>query len=141
MLNFANGTVLIVDDNETVRQIVHSVVERLGFMKIVEAENGADAWMQVEKSVRMGTSLQLIVCDIDMPTMNGIEFLSRVRDHRVTRNLPFILLTAHAEEELVKQAIASGVTNYLTKPFCMNSVEKKIRETMEREVTRLKGAE
>jgi CheY-like chemotaxis protein len=123
-----NGVALIADDNEIVRELVHSVLNRLGFSEVIEVENGEDAWTEVQKAKYKGMEFRLIVSDIDMPRMNGIEFLHKVREQG--QNTPFLLLTAHSEKELVQEAILIGVTQYLTKPFGMDTMEKKVRETL-----------
>jgi two-component system chemotaxis response regulator CheY len=127
---YEHGAVLIVDDNEIVREIVRTVAKKIGFKRILEAENGNDAWSEIQKAQAKGINLRLIVSDVDMPEMNGIEFLNKVRSTEEAAGLPFILLTAHAEKEIVMEAMEMGVTGYLTKPFAMNSIEKKIRETL-----------
>jgi two-component system, chemotaxis family, chemotaxis protein CheY len=130
MKPFEHGTVLIADDNEIVRQVIHAVCKKLGFAKIVEAENGAEALEALERAIVTGAEPRLIISDVDMPSMNGLDLLSRVRNHKDMKDIPFILLTAHAEKELVLEAIKIGVTNYLTKPFGMESIEKKIKDTL-----------
>lgn len=125
-----HGMVLIVDDNEVVREVVRSVVKELGFSKIVEAENGSDAWLEVQKAMVEEKNLRLIISDVDMPAMNGLEFLGKLRKHPHTSQLPVIMLTGHAEREIIIQAVHGGVTGYIIKPFDMETVRTRIQETL-----------
>lgn len=132
MANYQHGTVLIVDDNEVVREVIRSVVHKLGFSKIIEAENGADALKEVQKASLNQHHLRLVLTDIDMPSMNGLELLSHLRKNPATNHLPVIMLTAHAEREVIIQAVHEGVEGYLIKPFDMDTVRERIEETLEK---------
>lgn len=134
-MNSQHGMVLIVDDNEVVREVVRSVVKALGFSKIVEAENGSEAWSEVQRAMTGEKNLRLVISDVDMPAMNGLEFLSKLRKHPHTNHLPVIMLTAHAEREIIIQAVHGGVTGYIIKPFDMETVRTRIEETLSKSLS------
>lgn len=127
-----HGLVIIVDDNEVVREVITNVVKKLGFTSVIEVENGEEAWSEIQKAVTEEKNLRLLISDIDMPTMNGLQLLDKVRKQGQTNHLPVILLTAHAEREVIIQAVYEGVSGYIIKPFDMETVRKRIVETLDK---------
>ena len=112
---------LIVDDISSMRMMIKSVLREYGIIDVYEAGDG-------EKAVEViaASRFDLIICDWDMPKMNGLEFLQHVRADETTRQLPFIMLTANANREHVAQAIDAGVSDYLAKPFKPADLIRKI---------------
>src|SRR5690242_11705153 len=104
--------VLIVDDQNSVRQMTRMTLEELGFRVIHEAENGVQAMETA--SIQ---PLDLIISDFNMPEMDGLGLLRAVRGHPAARKVPFILLTGRGDRELVVQAAQAGANNYLIKPL------------------------
>jgi two-component system, chemotaxis family, chemotaxis protein CheY len=105
-----SATVLVVDDSLTVRQQVARALEGAGF-SVVEAVDGADALEKLASSPGMG----LIVCDVNMPRMNGIEFLERLVANGSA--LPVVMLTTEGQPELIQRAKALGAKGWIVKPF------------------------
>jgi two-component system, chemotaxis family, chemotaxis protein CheY len=123
--------ILLIEDTEITRKIIHRMLYKMGYTNVVEAENGVVAWAEIEKSMRLGKPFQLIVADWKMPGMSGLELLRKVRgDHRVS-GTPFLLLTTNTRKDQVLEAITAGVNNYLAKPFVIEVFEKKLKETWE----------
>ncbi len=117
--------VLVVDDQNSVRQMTRMTLEEIGFRHIHEAEHGKQA-MEI-------ASLQpvdLIISDYNMPEMDGLGLLRAVRGHPVVRKVPFILLTGRGDKELVVKAAQAGVNNYLIKPFTASMLREKIEQVM-----------
>jgi two-component system, chemotaxis family, chemotaxis protein CheY len=117
--------VLVVDDQNSVRQMTRLTLEQLGIRTIHEAENGKQA---------MDTAalqpIDLIISDFNMPEMDGLGLLRAVRGNPVTRKVPFILLTGRGDRELVVAAAQAGVNNYLVKPFTADTLRSKIEQVM-----------
>ena len=117
--------VLIVDDQNSVRQMTRMTLEEIGIQHVHEAENGRDA---------MGTAslqpLDLIISDFNMPEMDGLDFLRALRGHPAARKIPFILLTGRGDRELVVKAAEAGANNYLIKPFTSQTLREKIEQVM-----------
>ncbi len=131
--------ILLIEDTEITRKIIHRMLYKMGYTNVVEAENGVEAWSEVEKSIRLSKPFQLIVADWKMPGMSGLELLRRIRaDHRVS-GTPFLLLTTNTRKDQVLEAIQAGVNNYLAKPFVLEVLEKKLRETWDQLQTRKAG--
>jgi len=119
--------VLIVDDQNSVRQMTRISLEQIGVRHIHEAENGVKA---IDT-----TSLQpldLIISDYNMPEMDGMEFLHAVRAHPTSRKVPFILVTGRGDRELVVKAAQAGANNCVVKPFTADILRTKIEQVVGR---------
>jgi two-component system, chemotaxis family, chemotaxis protein CheY len=119
--------VLIVDDQNSVRQMTRMTLESIGFRHIHEAENGVKAMETASLQ-----PLDLIISDYNMPEMDGLSLLRAVRGSPSVRKLPFILLTGRGDRELVVKAAQAGVNNYLIKPFTAAILRQKIEQVMGR---------
>ncbi|MGA2565825.1 MAG: response regulator [Pseudolabrys sp.] len=117
--------VLVVDDQNSVRQMTRMTLEEIGFRHIHEAEHGRQA-MEIASL----QPLDLIISDYNMPEMDGLGLLRAVRGHPVVRKVPFILLTGRGDKELVVKAAQAGVNNYLIKPFTASTLREKIEQVM-----------
>lgn len=104
------GKVLVIDDSLLVRQQVSRALTAAGF-SIVEASDGEDA---LEK-LASNPDARLIVCDVNMPRMNGIEFLERLSAER--RGVPVVMLTTEGQPELIQRAKSLGAKGWIVKPF------------------------
>jgi two-component system chemotaxis response regulator CheY len=125
MQNTVAIKVLVVDDQNSVRQMTRMTLEEIGFRHIHEAENGVKAMETASLQ-----PLDLIISDYNMPEMDGLGLLRAVRGHPVVRKVPFILLTGRGDKELVIKAAQAGVNNYLVKPFTAAILREKIEQVM-----------
>ncbi len=113
--------VLIVDDFPTMRKIVKNVLRQIKIEHTIEAENGKEA-LRVLKN----EEVDLILCDMVMPEMTGLELLNACKNDPHTCDIPFIMVTAEAQKKTVMQAIKAGVDNYITKPFTPERLKEAI---------------
>ncbi|WP_099911400.1 response regulator [Puniceibacterium antarcticum] len=104
-------TILTVDDSGSIRQMIKMTLSGAGY-SVVEAVDGVDGYA---KATSM--SLAAIVTDLNMPRMNGIEFIKKYRQHPSSRGVPIIFLTTESDESLKQQARAAGATGWIVKPF------------------------
>ena len=118
--------ILVCDDMPTIRDMVGGELRRLGYTKIVFAEDGALGWRYYEQLLQQ-EPVGLVISDWNMPNMTGFEFLQKVRGYSERAQTPFILLTAEGQKEQVLDAIAAGVTQYILKPFSSKSFEEKLK--------------
>ena len=102
--------VLIIDDSLMVRRQVAGSLRNLGY-EVVEAVDGLDALQKLD----VNQDAQLIVCDVNMPQMNGIEFLERLK--ALGSKVPVVMLTTEGEPDLIQRAKALGAKGWLLKPF------------------------
>lgn len=114
--------ILIVDDFPTMRKIVKSVLKQLGYQNVSEAEDGQIA-LNVLKS---NPKIEFVVSDWNMPNMTGIELLKSVRADPKLKHLPFLMVTAEADKDNIVEAVKSGVSNYIVKPFNAATMKEKI---------------
>ncbi len=118
--------VLVVDDFKTMRKIVINALSALGLTLVTEADDGATAWPLVEEAAAKNEPFGLIVSGWNMPKMPGIELLRNVRANPATKDTPFVLVTAEAEQKNIIEALKFGVSNYIVKPFSPASFGEKI---------------
>ena len=113
--------VLIVDDQATMRRIIVQMLKKLGHLECYEAQNGADAVERLET-----LTVDVVISDCRMPTMDGIDLIHALRANESTKTLPVLIVTANADEANVLTALRAGATNYLVKPFTLDSLRDKI---------------
>jgi two-component system, chemotaxis family, chemotaxis protein CheY len=104
--------ILIVDDSATIRKMVRASLRPLADAEFVEATNGLEAIEQIAIA-----PIALIILDLNMPDMHGVDVLKFVRRHQVCRNVPVIVLTTRGDDASRDTAMSAGATQYLTKPF------------------------
>ncbi len=117
--------VLVVDDFATMRRIVKGVLKQLGFINVIEAEDGNAALGELKKE-----KIGLIVSDWNMPNMSGLDLLKAVRGDSILKTIPFIMVTAEGQKENVIEAVKAGVTNYIVKPFTPETFGEKIHKVL-----------
>lgn len=122
-------TILIVDDSATIRKLLAYILKRKNYV-IAEAEDGIDA---MEKLGHV--QVDLVIVDLNMPNMDGIEFVRNLRDNYYYMDTPVIMLTTTKDDKLKKEAFDAGVNMFLNKPvqpnFLLYKVESLIRDEEE----------
>ena len=120
--------ILIVDDSSVMRKIVERSLRQAGLeiVQVLEASNGAEALIVAQNS-----ALDLILSDINMPTMDGLEFVRRLRDVENAKNVPVIMITTEAGESAVVQALSNGARGYIRKPFTPEQIKERIAPLLE----------
>ncbi|MDZ7640610.1 MAG: tetratricopeptide repeat protein [Desulfurivibrio sp.] len=121
---------LIVDDVDNMRRSTRAMLKLVHYGKeFYEAANGRDAWKILQdENIR----IDFIISDYYMPQMSGTELLNKVRAKRATRDVPFLMVTAEANMDIVAEAAEHEVDAYLTKPFVTATLEHKINELLNR---------
>jgi two-component system chemotaxis response regulator CheY len=114
-------SVMIVDDQQSMRGLCKYVLNQLGFTNVIEARSGRDALGKLEKA-----SVDLIISDWNMDDIDGLTLLRVIRRHPRTQSLPVIMATGRSDEEQVREAISHGVNNYIVKPFDASTMKKRI---------------
>jgi two-component system chemotaxis response regulator CheY len=117
----ADMQIMIVDDQRAMRNLVRTSLSQLGCLHISECADGREALENLKSR-----PVHLVISDLNMPEMDGIALLRALRSEPNLKEIAFIMLTSRGEVELVKQAIALGVNNYLMKPFTMAALRSKI---------------
>ncbi|MDB5563287.1 MAG: response regulator [Hyphomicrobiales bacterium] len=104
-------TILTIDDSASIRQMVAMTLSSAGH-KVIEAVDGADGYAKATTN-----TVDVIITDLNMPNLNGIEFIRKYRTHPSSRGIPIILLTTESDDELKRQAKEAGATGWIVKPF------------------------
>ncbi len=123
--------ILLVDDSRTIRNIQKNVLKQLGYEDIVEAEDGVVALAKFNEQTP-----DLALVDWNMPNMDGITLIRKIREFN--KRVPLIMCTTEAEKSRVLEAIKAGVNNYVVKPFTVESLGEKIKQTMSKVVATAK---
>jgi two-component system chemotaxis response regulator CheY len=118
---FPDMKILVVDDFPTMRKIVKTLFRQLGYINFIEAEDGAQGYAMLKEN----PDVHLIVSDWNMPKVTGIEFLKNVRADEKFKEKMFLMVTAEAEKENIIEAVKSGVSNYVVKPFTAQTLKEK----------------
>jgi two-component system chemotaxis response regulator CheY len=115
--------VLIVDDSTVMRKIVERSLRQAGLEPLVvfEAGNGVEGLEQLKAQ-----RVDLILTDINMPLMDGLEFLRQLRAQNLASGVPVVMITTESSEEHVKDAIQSGAQGYIRKPFTAEQVKERV---------------
>lgn len=115
--------VLIVDDSAAIRKILQRVLVQadVSLGTVYEANDGREA-LEKLKNGKVG----LVLSDINMPNMDGLEFLSRVRAEQEWQSLPIIMVTTEGSQNKVLQALQLGANGYVRKPFTAEQIKEKL---------------
>jgi two-component system chemotaxis response regulator CheY len=116
-------TALIVDDSSVMRKIVERSLRQAGITlaRVLEAGNGAEAL-----AVLADNRVDLILCDINMPVMDGLEFVKTLPTVPNAKNVPVVMITTEGSEAHVVQALSSGARGYIRKPFTLDQVKEQV---------------
>jgi len=104
--------ILVVEDSPTMRQLISFAMKRIANSRVIEATDGVDALKKLSSE-----KIDLILCDINMPVMDGLKLVSLVRGNTIFKDIPIIMVTTEGAEEDRKRAIAIGANAYLPKPI------------------------
>jgi two-component system, chemotaxis family, chemotaxis protein CheY len=120
---------LIVDDSSVMRKIVERCLRQAGVesLVVVEAGSGVEG-LEILKSRRV----DLILSDINMPAMDGLEFVRQLRKQQLAEGVPVVMITTESSEEHVKQAIEAGAIGYIREPFTADQVKQKVLSLLTR---------
>ena len=116
--------VLVVEDSAAMRSLISSTVEELSGFETVEAGNGFEALKALPAH-----RFDLIITDINMPDINGLEIVNFVKNNSTYKNIPMIIVTTEQGDEDRKKGLALGAAEYITKPFDpekLKTIVKKI---------------
>jgi two-component system chemotaxis response regulator CheY len=118
--------ILVVDDSPTIRRMVKVALGDVARGGFTEAGSGLEAIEQLTL-----TPAALVVLDLNMPDMHGLEVLKFVRRHPAYRALPVLVLTTRGDDSSRELALAAGATMYLTKPFAPSALAEHVRTLLE----------
>lgn len=119
-------TILVVDDSATMRRMVIAALRGVQGLAFDQAESGLEAIERLAVS-----PVDLIVLDLNMPDVHGLEVLRFVRSHQAFQEIPVIVLTTRGDEESRSAALQHGATVYMTKPFGPGALVPEVRRLLQ----------
>ena len=117
-------TILAIDDSASIRQMVSMTLGSAGY-KVIEAADGADGYSKATTH-----TVDAVITDLNMPSLNGIEFIRKVRQHASSKGVPIILLTTESSDDMKRQAKEAGATGWMVKPFKQDQLLALIRKVI-----------
>jgi two-component system chemotaxis response regulator CheY len=105
--------VMIIDDDVVSRMVLMHLVDSAGAFEVLEAEDGEDAWRQLQAGARPA----IVFCDLRMPHLSGMALLARVKADAAYAGMPFVLVSAAGDAATMEQALGLGADGYIVKPF------------------------
>jgi len=120
--NFNKCHMLVVDDNESIRKHMILLLKKHGFNRFDEAENGYEA---IEKIKSKSIPYDLVLCDMNMPIISGLDVLRMIREDGSCAKIPFIMVTSENNKEILLKAIKAGVSDFVAKPVDEDNLLKK----------------
>ena len=116
-------TVLVVDDSSMIRKIIHRCLEKaeLGITEVCEAANGQEALDLLARR-----SVDVVLSDINMPGIDGMQLLSALKDHPQWKQIPVLIISTEAGAEVVLNAVGQGAVGYIKKPFTPSEIRDRL---------------
>ncbi|MHA1598436.1 MAG: response regulator [Alphaproteobacteria bacterium] len=123
--DYSRMTVLVVEDENMMRQLLARVLHDIGFGKVLLVEDGAEGLQRLETTPE---GIDLIILDLEMPIISGLEFLQMLRSSNTipNRQMPVIVVSGHSEEKNLHEAVKLGVHGFLVKPLSRSALEQRI---------------
>ncbi|MDD3466060.1 MAG: response regulator [Campylobacterales bacterium] len=118
--------ILVVDDSSTMRRIIKNTLNHLGYKDLLEAEDGQFAWDIMTQTPDIG----VLITDWNMPNMNGLELVKKVRAEQKYIDMPIIMVTTEGGKTEVITALKAGVNNYIVKPFTPQVLKEKLEAVL-----------
>jgi two-component system chemotaxis response regulator CheY len=114
--------VLVVDDSETVRQVLQLTLSNAGF-DVIEAEDGDDALNKLSNT----PVVDMLITDLNMPNMDGLELIKKIREDKKHRFTPIVMLTTESSEEKKRAGREAGASGWIVKPFKPEQLLKVVK--------------
>ncbi len=120
--------VLIVDDSSVMRKIIERCMRQAGMnlTKVLEASDGYEGLAILQEN-----EVDLILCDINMPSMDGLEFLQALSTSEEARRIPVVMITTEGSEDRVYEALSNGARGYIRKPFTAEQLKEQVAPLLE----------
>ncbi len=126
-MTLLNTKFLVVDDFSTMRRIIRNLLKELGYSNVDEAEDGLIALNKLKQ-----LPYDFVVCDWNMPNMDGLTLLQSIRADPHLSHLPVLMVTAEAQKENIIAAAQAGANGYVVKPFTGITLEEKLAKIFEK---------
>ena len=129
-LDIPSLRILVIEDDMSMRRLIVKSLQVLGGKRILDVGNGAEG---LDAVTAAAGRLDLIICDLEMPTMDGFEFIERLRkgaDCQKSKDTPVVVLTGHSGEEHIQNVLSLGIQGFMVKPITLAALESKISSSI-----------
>jgi two-component system chemotaxis response regulator CheY len=120
-----NKTIMTVDDSTSIRQLVSLTVKQAGY-QVTEATDGKDALLKLN-----GANVHMVIADLNMPNMDGIELIRRLRADPACKFIPIVMLTTESQSEKKQEGKSAGATGWIVKPFKPEQLLAVVKKVLE----------
>lgn len=121
---------ILVAGNDAGTSLVGNLLTTLGFRNVACVIDGGQAWSALREGLTKGKPFSLLISELDLPNINGVALLKRVRSHEDTRDVPFLFLSGLDEQRQVLPLVVFALTSYVTKPINPGVMESKLKEML-----------
>jgi two-component system chemotaxis response regulator CheY len=121
-----NQKILVVDDMATMRKIIIRMLNKKGCTNIVEAEDGQQAWDELDRAANADDPVLFVMSDWNMPNVSGLTLLKKMKSDERFKATPFLMVTAEGDKDSVMTAVKAGINNFVVKPFSIETLNAKI---------------
>ena len=118
-------SLLIIEDDETMRKSLNRLFESEGY-RVITASDGVQLSEVLDDSI-----INIIVLDVGLPWINGFELAEMMKTHPELKSIPLIFISAHADQEMIKKGFAVGADDYITKPFNIEKIKKTVKALLD----------
>jgi two-component system chemotaxis response regulator CheY len=118
-------SILIVEDSVTTRALIRAIIEEMGDFNTIEAGSGFDALKLLPTQ-----EFNLVITDVNMPDINGLELISFIKNNSRYRHIPLIIVSTERSDEDKKRGMALGAVAYITKPFKAHELQEVIKTAL-----------
>ena len=127
--DFASLKALVIDDEAFMRTLIIRILSEIGITDTLSARDGAEGLKIVGQ---YNKDISIVICDLEMPEMDGFEFVRRLRNNSspIIKALPVLIVTGHADPENVYNAVNAGIHGYLIKPISKKALEGRITQAL-----------
>ena len=124
---------LIIDDSAVMRKVIERALRQSGLelSEVVQASNGEEALEVLRADASSAAKIGLIISDINMPVLDGLQFLEARRDQKLAEGVPVVMITTEGSEPFVLRALAAGAQGYICKPFTADQVKARVVPLLE----------
>jgi len=124
--------VLIVDDSVVMRRILEQALRHssLGLREVLQAANGVEGLAALERATAEGDPLDLVLCDLHMPVLDGLGFLLEKQRRKLAPNVPVLMITAESGDPEMLEAMKAGAQGQLSKTFTLDEMERSVASVL-----------
>ncbi|GEM_PF-1351997 len=119
-----------IDDSKTIRFIFKKAAKELGY-DLILSEDGIDGYSKIVEAIEKGIKISIIISDINMPNMNGIELAKKLKSNPATKSIPLVFLTSETDKDLEIQSRILGAEGWLSKPLDVENVRSLVKRFTE----------